>query len=106
MVSLAQIVIHLYPTARPQIDFEVSDDGTGQQITKWNAALLGPQPTQATLLAAQTAAQTARDADDLDDATVKAELNTLRAKPRAQWTQADILSAVIAILKHLKRSAA
>lgn len=43
MVILSTIIAHLYPQARPLIDYTVTDDGTGQRITHWSDAL-GLQP--------------------------------------------------------------
>ena len=48
MVTLSDAVQTLYPTASLS-DYAISDDGSGPQIVQWNAAALGPQPTQAQL---------------------------------------------------------
>jgi hypothetical protein len=37
------------PPPVPRVDFAVADPGTGPQITSWNAARLGPQPSEAQL---------------------------------------------------------
>ncbi len=81
-VSLAQILMHLYPNARSLVDFEVTDDGTGAKVTRWDTGVLGAQPSPAQITAARTAAQAARDAEDAAEATNAATLAALRAKPR------------------------
>lgn len=54
MVTLAQILAYLYQSARPIIDYSVADTGSGQFISYWNAAVLGQQPSQATIDATAT----------------------------------------------------
>jgi len=97
MVSIAQIIIHMFPAARPLVDFEVIDDGTGAKVTRWDTGVLGPQPTAAQVNAARATAQAARDAEDAAEATNAATLAALRAKPRATWTTADRNAAIEAL---------
>jgi len=54
MVTLAQILAYLYQSARPIIDYSVSDSGNGQEISFWDEGVLGPQPSQATIDATAT----------------------------------------------------
>lgn len=43
MVTLSDAIAVLFPESRPQIDWVVTDDGTGPQITRWS--LSDSQPT-------------------------------------------------------------
>ncbi|ULO09680.1 hypothetical protein H1230_13420 [Paenibacillus sp. 19GGS1-52] len=51
-MNIAQVIMHLYPTANQMIDFMVQDnsDGNGPFIAFWN--LPEPQPTETELQAA------------------------------------------------------
>ncbi|MGC9239855.1 MAG: XkdW family protein [Acidithiobacillus sp.] len=51
-MNLSQCISALYPTAMVETDFSVLLTGSQWQITKWNTAKLGPQPTLADLEAA------------------------------------------------------
>lgn len=59
MANLSQVIIHLYPAANPLTDFRVADSGSGAQITYWNTATLGTQPTAQALATAEPIAQAA-----------------------------------------------
>jgi hypothetical protein len=49
VVNLADAVQVLFPQSRPQIDWSVTDDGSGPQITRWS--LSETQPTNDDLAA-------------------------------------------------------
>ncbi len=49
MVNLADAIQVLFPESRPQIDWSVTDDGSGPQITRWS--LSETQPTNDDLAA-------------------------------------------------------
>ena len=49
MVIIADALATLYPDASPLRDYVMADSGFGPQITYWDTATLGPQPTQAQL---------------------------------------------------------
>lgn len=53
MTNLGTILQHLYPNANALRDYRVQDDGSGPYIAHWNSELLGPQPDQAALEAAE-----------------------------------------------------
>lgn len=75
MVTTAEALEVLYPAAVPLVDYVVTDDGTGPQITVWSPAL-GPEPTPAQLAAVTdqqvTAARKARE-PDLNDLADRAD---------------------------------
>lgn len=57
-MDISAIILSLYPSAVPLADFTVvAPYGSPPQITKWNSAKLGPQPTLAQLEAAWPTAQ-------------------------------------------------
>lgn len=57
MVGLGEAIEVLYPDAAPLADYEVRDDGEGNEsIGLWDAEALGPPPTEAELSAASLAA--------------------------------------------------
>jgi hypothetical protein len=51
---VAKIIQYLYQSARSQIDYQITDSGSGPFISYWNTATLGQQPSQATLDATAT----------------------------------------------------
>lgn len=72
MVNLAQKIMYLFPDAISNADFQVFDNGSGPVISHWNAAKLGPQPTQPQIdVAAISAAKV------LAKASVKSMRNTV-----------------------------
>jgi hypothetical protein len=79
MISLAQAILHAYPSSRPTIDFVVSDDGTGQKITYWNSAILGAKPDANQIAAIMVAAQAAQDAAAAEAAADAAERAAVKA---------------------------
>lgn len=86
MVALAEALEVLYPTAKPLVDWVVTDDGTGPRLTFWSPAL-GPEPTPAQLAAVTdqqvTDARRAKEPflrDLIDDATARiAQIDTYLA---------------------------
>ncbi len=56
VADLGTLIVFLYPTAFPNRDYQIQDrrDGLGPVLTRWNAAKLGTQPTQAQLETADT----------------------------------------------------
>lgn len=53
--NLAQVIMYMFPSAKPGIDFEVTNFGGDTIITKWS--LTDPQPSEDVLLANSTAVQ-------------------------------------------------
>lgn len=51
MVNIDTVIQYLYPTARRGIDYLVEERSGVQVIAFWSSAVLGPQPSQATLAA-------------------------------------------------------
>ena len=49
VVTLPDALLVLYPSARVNDDYVVTDDGTGARITVWNSTKLGALPSQAEL---------------------------------------------------------
>ena len=68
-MNIPNAIAHLYPTARPGIDYEVADAGDGPTIAVWR--LPSPQPTAAQL-------QAASDAYDAAEAARAAAAQQLR----------------------------
>lgn len=57
MVNLSDALMVLFPESQPQIDWVVTDDGSGPQITRWSLSDAQPTPGQ---IAAVTADQVDR----------------------------------------------
>jgi hypothetical protein len=74
MVTLAQKIEYLYPSAINLLHFEVTSVGGVESITKWNIAVLGALPAQAALDAVtDEQVATARDAKEPDLAALRAQ---------------------------------
>lgn len=67
MVTIAEIITYLYPSASLLTDVSLIDNGFGPYVAAWNASKLGPQPTQAQLDAAIPAAEAAKAKQDIQD---------------------------------------
>jgi len=93
MVTLAEAITVLYPSAQPLTDYRVQEDGTGAVLTAWNTAALGAQPSQATL-------------DAVTQAQVDAALTALlRTQAKALYDlltthtgEAKVVRALVAVL--------
>lgn len=83
-MNIALVIQHLYPTAKPLVDFWVRDDsdGNGPYIAAWN--LPDPQPTQAELEAAWAAYEANRKATEYRELR-KAEYPTTGDQLDAIW---------------------
>lgn len=106
MAAKAEVIKHLFPASVPLRDWVVSNDGTGDKITYWKAAI-GTQPTQAQIDAvtdqqiadAKVAAVNAAEPDltTLRDSATQAviDINTFLAI--SSPTNAQVLAEVKAI---------
>lgn len=78
MVSLADVLKIMLPSAIIQADFSVRDDGSGEYIALWNSAKLGPQPTAEQIEAARPAAEKAQQKSALQAQLDAADAGTVR----------------------------
>jgi len=56
MASIADIILFLHPTAVPNVDFRVNFADGVTTVTDWDTDQLGPQPSNATILESNGAA--------------------------------------------------
>lgn len=103
MVTLADAIEVLHPTAVPLVDYEVRDDGKGQFVHTWN--LLVPPPT-AEQVAAVTqsqvdAARTARRRGEATTAALSAADGTAVANRAAESVGATRDNDLAEVLKAL-----
>ncbi len=77
MASLSEAIETLFPLAVNDVNFKVSDDGTGPRITYWEDSL-GPLPTSAQLNAVtQEQVDAAKDAKEASEKPLQ---NNLRKR--------------------------
>ena len=94
MVNLSDALMVLFPQSRPQIDWVVTDDGSGPQITRWS--LSETQPT-----AEQLAAVTTEQVDRLRNPA----LTISRRQGRLMLLQMGLLDQVDALVSQSGQAA-
>lgn len=77
MASLSEAIETLFPLAVNDVNFKVSDDGTGPRITYWEDSL-GPLPTSAQLNAVTQ--EQVDVAKDVKESSEKLSQNNLRKR--------------------------
>ncbi len=102
-MSLASGILKLYPAADIRRDWRVQDDsdGRGPRIVHWDGEKLGPQPDEATLLAAGAEF-------DAEQATKAQERDLMEAQLRdvdPETLSADKPEQLAEVLKILLRRA-
>lgn len=98
---LHQLLLYMYPSSNPPVDWLVQDDGAGPYLAYWDAAKLGPQPTQKQLEAVDAAATAYWANKQTADVNARTVYRTLRQKILADGvlTNAEILQVVTAMLR-------
>lgn len=115
MNNLGTILATLYPNAA-RGDYTVQDDsdGKGPYIAHWDVTKLGPQPDEATLLAAEPAATAAhlaklrREAEAETSIKQDAVIASIKSMTQAEydaWWAANVTNAAqaIGVLKRVVR---
>lgn len=93
MKDIGLVLKYLYPSAT-FMDIQVTDDGTGQKVTKFDTAKFGPMPDETTLAAKEPEAIAFFQSKKDQAAQDQAEVDRLKALSRKDWVAADVKSAV------------